>query len=77
MKAAMMRTTVDLDRELLERARDALDADTFRETITRALEDVVARAEMKRLLSDLEDSDLTWGLDELLSYRRLQRGDSP
>lgn len=74
-----MRTTVDLDRDLLERARQVMEADTFRDTITRALEDVVARAETKRLLSNLEDSDLTWSLDELLSYRRLrsQGGDAP
>lgn len=71
-----MRTTVDLDRGLLERARDALEADTFRETITRALEDVVARAETRRVLASLEGSDLTWDLDALLSYRRAERGDA-
>lgn len=71
-----MRTTVDLDRELLERAREALDADTFRETITRALEDVVERAEVRRVLASIEGSDLTWDLEALLSYRRAERGDA-
>jgi Arc/MetJ family transcription regulator len=69
-----MRTTVHLDRELLERAKAVLGTSTYREAITRALEEAVSRAELRVLLDDLEGSDVTWGLSELLAYRRLERG---
>lgn len=69
-----MRTTVDLDRELLERAKAALGTSTYREAITRALEEAVSRAELRVLVDDLAGSDVTWGLEELLSYRRVERG---
>jgi Arc/MetJ family transcription regulator len=72
-----MRTTVDLDRDLLERAKEALGTTTYREAITRALEAAVSRADMGRLLDELEGSDAAWSLDELLSYRRVERGDAP
>lgn len=64
-----MRTTVDLDRSLLERAKKALGTSTYQEAITRALEEAVSRAGMRDLLDDLEGSDATWDLDELLAYR--------
>jgi Arc/MetJ family transcription regulator len=70
-----MRTTVDLDRHLLERAKVALGTSTYREAITRALEEAVSRAEMRILINELEGSDLTWGLAELLAYRRVESGD--
>jgi Arc/MetJ family transcription regulator len=69
-----MRTTVDLDRSLLERAKEALGTSTYREAITRALEEAVSRADLRRLLDELEGSDATWDLDSLLAYRRLDRG---
>jgi Arc/MetJ family transcription regulator len=69
-----MRTTVDLDRSLLERAKEALGTSTYREAITRALEEAVARADLRRLVDELEGSDATWDLDALLSYRRVERG---
>lgn len=72
-----MRTTVDLDRTLLERAKEALGTATFREAIIKALEDAVSRAEMVRLLDRLEGSDATWDLDALLTYRRLEHGNGP
>lgn len=72
-----MRTTVDLDRSLLERAKEALGTSTYREAITRALEEAVSRADLRRLLDELEGSDATWDLDALLEYRRLDRGDAP
>jgi Arc/MetJ family transcription regulator len=71
-----MRTTVDLDRRLLERAKAALGTSTYREAITRALEEAVSRADMRILLDDLEGSDMTWGLAELLAYRRVEGGDN-
>lgn len=69
-----MRTTVDLDRSLLDRAREALGTTTYREAITRALEEAVSRADMRRLVQELEASDASWDLDALLTYRRLDRG---
>jgi len=69
-----MRTTVDLDRGLLDRAREALGTDTYRAAIVRALEEAVSRAEMRELLGELEASDATWDLDALLEYRRDARG---
>jgi hypothetical protein len=64
-----MRTTVDLDRE------EALGTSTYREAIILALEEAVSRAELRVLIDDLEASDVTWGLTELLAYRRVERGD--
>ena len=69
-----MRTTVDLDRSLLERAKEVLGTTTYREAIIRALREAVSRAEMHRLLDELEASDASWDLDDLLSYRRLEHG---
>lgn len=69
-----MRTTVDLDRSLLERAKEALGTSTYRDAITRALEEAVSRTDLRRLLDELEGSDATWDLDALLSYRRVERG---
>lgn len=71
-----MRTTVDLDRALLERAKEALGTPTYREAITRALKEAISRADVRGLLEELEGSDATWDLDALLSYRRLERGDA-
>jgi Arc/MetJ family transcription regulator len=72
-----MRTTVDLDRSLLERAKKALGTATYREAITQALEEAVSRADLRRLLDKLEGSDATWDLDALLSYRRLEESWRP
>lgn len=69
-----MRTTVELDRDLIERAMEAMDAATYRETITRALEEAVARVERRRVLDRIESSDLTWALDDLTAYRRAADG---
>ena len=72
-----MRTTVDLDRSLLDRAKEALGTATYREAITRALEEAVSRADLRHLLDQLEGSDATWELDALLSYRRFEHGHTP
>lgn len=72
-----MRTTVDLDRDLLNRAKEALGTTTYREAITVALEEAVSRADVRSLLDELEGSDAVWDLEELTSYRRAVRGDAP
>ncbi len=71
-----MRTTIDIDRELLERARRALHARTYREAVKRALEDALVRSDLEKATAALEGSELSWDLDELLAYRRLERGHS-
>ncbi len=70
-----MRTTLDLDRELLERAKEALGAGSFTEAIERALRQVVASTEAAEAWRRLEGSDLSWeGVDELLEHRRRYGG---
>jgi Arc/MetJ family transcription regulator len=70
-----VRTTLDLDRELLERAREAMGASSFTEAIETALREAVARLEASRGWSELVASDLSWsGVDELLEYRRRYGG---
>lgn len=70
-----MRTTLDLDRELLERARRVLGEDSFTATIERALREVVERAESRKAWEELIASDLSWkDVDELIRYRRRYGG---
>lgn len=70
-----MRTTLDLDRELLERARDVLRAGSFTEAIERALRQVVAGAEAAEAWSRLEGADLSWEtVEDLLEHRRQYGG---
>lgn len=72
-----MRTTLDIDRELLERAKKALGASTFTEAIERSLDQAIARAELESLLERVRAEDLVWSLDALQDYRRRSRGDAP
>jgi Arc/MetJ family transcription regulator len=65
-----MRTTLDLDRELLERARDALGVSTFTEAIELALRRAVEQEDAAAAWSELKGSDLSWeSVDDLLEYR--------
>lgn len=68
-----MRTTIEIDRALLERVKSALGASTYRETVERALERIDRLAEIGDALDALEGSDLSWDLAGLLEYRRLDR----
>lgn len=70
-----MRTTIDIDRDLLDRGREALGARTYREAIIRSLTAAIERAELLRLVDSLEGSDAVWELDRMLEYRRTERGD--
>lgn len=70
-----MRTTLDLDRDLLERATQALGAHTFTEAIERALREALGRTEGRRAWEHLMGNDLSWeGVDELLEHRRTSGG---
>ena len=66
-----MRTTLELDRDLLERAKSALGATSFTETIETALRHAVARAESRTAWDALIGLDLSWeSVDDLIEYRR-------
>ncbi|HKJ93933.1 MAG TPA: type II toxin-antitoxin system VapB family antitoxin [Longimicrobiales bacterium] len=71
-----MRTTLNLDRDLLERAKAALGAATYTETIERSLAEAIARADVERKLDAVRGRDLVWSLGELQAYRRQARGDT-
>ena len=65
-----MRTTLDLDRELLERARDSLGVSTFTEAIELALRRAVEQEDAAAAWFELKGSDLSWeSVDDLLEYR--------
>jgi Arc/MetJ family transcription regulator len=70
-----MRTTLDIDRDLLERAKAALGASTYTEAIERSLSRAVEQAELEALLDSLRGEDLVWSLDELRAYRHTPHGD--
>lgn len=70
-----MRTTLNIDRNLLERAKTALGAATYTEAIERSLSRTVERAELEALLDSLRGEDLVWSLDELRAYRRTSLGE--
>lgn len=71
-----MRTTIEIDRRMLERAKRALEAKTYKQAIERALQQAIRQADLRRLVDELEGSDLSWDVDELLAYRRLGHGDA-
>jgi hypothetical protein len=67
-----MRTTLDLDRGLLESARDVLRTETLTETIEAALRDVISRARNRSAWEGWIGSELLeWeSIDEFLEWRR-------
>lgn len=66
-----MRTTLDLDRALLEEAKEALGASSFTEAIEMALRRVLSRTKAQAAWDALEGSDLSWSSpEELIDYRR-------
>lgn len=70
-----MRTTLELDRDLLERAKEALGVDSFTAAIETALREAVARAETAAAWKELIGSELSWpGVEELLDFRRRYGG---
>lgn len=56
----MAKTMVDIDPDLLAEARSVLGADTIKETVNRALAELVATAARRRLVEQLKSAD---GLD--------------
>ena len=73
-----MRTTLELDRDLLEEARSGLGVRTVTEAIERALREAVERARAREGWVELLGSDLSWAsVDELEEYRRRFGGRAP
>ena len=69
-----MRTTLDIDRDLLDRARAALGATTYTEAIERSLSQAIAGAELDAVIESVQGEDLVWSLGELQAHRRMGRG---
>lgn len=66
-----MKTALDLDRDLFERAKEALGARSFTEAVETALREAVARSDARRAWDALMGSELSWKrVEELLAYRR-------
>jgi len=66
-----MRTTLELDRDLLERARDVLGARSFTVAIETSLRRVVEQSEAQTAWQELDRSGLSWkSVDDLLAHRR-------
>lgn len=70
-----MRTTLDIDRDLLERVRTALGASTYTETIERSLRRALDQTELEDLLDAVRGQDLVWSLDDLQAWRGASLGD--
>lgn len=71
-----MRTTLDIDRTLLDRAKAALGVTTYTEAIERSLDQAIAGAELEALIESVQGEDLVWSLEELHAYRHMGRGQS-
>lgn len=70
-----MRTTLDLDRELLDKAKDVLGVESFTDAIETALREVIGRAEARSAWKELVGSDMSWdSVEDLLAYRRQYGG---
>ena len=71
------RTTVDLDIDQLEAAKQVLGTRTNRETVNTALREVTRRAKLRRAADLIREGDLNIVRpDDLLTLRRV-RADAP
>ncbi|MGH7883944.1 MAG: hypothetical protein ACREN8_13755 [Candidatus Dormibacteraceae bacterium] len=55
--SSLSKTVIDIDRELVEAARKELSTITIKETVRRALSEVVAMAARRRLVEQLKNQD--------------------
>ena len=70
-----MKTTLDLDRKLLDRAKKVLGADSYTQAIEVALREAIARAETRTAWERVIGSELSWNnVEDLLAYRREHGG---
>ena len=65
-----MRTTLAIDEDLLDEAKELSGAKTKKETIERALKELIQRRKSKKLI-DLEGKvELSYTVEELIKRRR-------
>ena len=70
-----MKTTLDLDRKLLDRAKKVLGVASYTQAIEVALREAIARAETRQAWDRLIGSELSWNnVEDLMSYRREHGG---
>lgn len=74
MKLSLHRTTVDIDVEVFERARDVLGTRGYRDTIDVALREAVRRAALQRAAAALRQGDVEIVTPEELAVLRPGRG---
>jgi Arc/MetJ family transcription regulator len=66
----IMRTTLDIDHDLLEEAKALSGSESKKETVETALKEYIRRRKARKLL-DLEGRvELSYGVSELLKRRR-------
>jgi len=68
-----VRTTIDVDEELLKEAMDLLGTKTKREAVRRSLEALVQERRRERLRAKLGEMDLDLSLHSLEEMRQDQR----
>jgi len=69
----LVRTTIDVDEELLKEAMDLLGTKTKREAVRRSLEALVQERRRERLRAKLGEMDLDLSLHSLEEMRQDQR----
>jgi hypothetical protein len=65
-----MKTTIDVDRQMAERAAKLLGTETLKDTVNAALRDVVARDARRRLVARVRDGTLPVPTPEELARLR-------
>lgn len=65
-----MKTTIDIDKELLEAAKQALGTDTLKGTIEASLRSVIRRLQLEELAESLGKVPLELTPERLRSQRR-------
>jgi Arc/MetJ family transcription regulator len=73
-RQALHRTTIDIDVEAFERAREALGTNGYRETVNEALREVDRRARLRRAAAAIRSGGLNLVTPEDLEKLRRVRG---
>ncbi len=70
-----MKTTIEIDRELLEEAREALNTETIKETVESSLRTVVRQSRLRELADCLGKVPLDLTAEGLKQQRRKRTRD--
>ena len=65
-----MKTTLDIDEELLKQAKEALNAATFKETVRASLEAVVRQRKLRALADSFGSIEFDMSPEDLRRQRR-------